>query len=93
VYARAAESCSQINGLEAGRAHSGNGRLLRCASFEPSDANVRELWRAGRVKRERHRDDAGEFNPRDILGRFEALCDCYSGSGEVPLDPKAIHEK
>jgi hypothetical protein len=34
----------------------------------------------------------GEVDPRDILGRFEALCDCCNGSGEVPLDPRTIPE-
>jgi DnaJ-class molecular chaperone len=48
---------------------------------------------SGRVKREPRRNDAGELNPRDILSRFETLCNCCNGTGEVPLDPKTIAEK
>jgi DnaJ-class molecular chaperone len=48
---------------------------------------------SGRVKREPRRNDAGEVDPRDILSRFETLCDCCNGTGEVPLDPKTITEK
>ena len=40
---------------------------------------------SGRVKREPRTNDAGEVDPLDILARFEALCDCCNGSGEVPL--------
>jgi hypothetical protein len=46
----------------------------------------------GRIKREPRRNDAGEADPGDILGKFEALCDCCNGSGEIPLDPKDIPE-
>jgi DnaJ-class molecular chaperone len=48
---------------------------------------------SGRVKREPQRNDAGEIDPRNILSRFEALCDRCNGSGEVPLDPKTIPEE
>jgi hypothetical protein len=48
---------------------------------------------SGRVKRELRRNSAGAVDPLDILGKFEALCDCCDGSGEVPLDPKTIPEK
>jgi len=47
---------------------------------------------SGRVKREPRRNDAGEIDPLDLLGRFEALCGCCNGSEEVPLDPKTIPE-
>jgi hypothetical protein len=46
----------------------------------------------GRVKREQRRNAAGEIDPLDVLGRFETLCDCCGGSGEVTLDPKSILE-
>ena len=47
---------------------------------------------SGRVKREPRRNEAGEVDPRDILSRFETLCSCCNGTGEVLLDPKTITE-
>jgi DnaJ-class molecular chaperone len=37
----------------------------------------------GRIKRAQRRNRAGEVDPLDVLGKFEALCDCCGGSGEV----------
>jgi hypothetical protein len=48
---------------------------------------------SGRIKREPRKNAAGEVDVLDTLGRFEALCDCCNGSGEVRLDLKAIAEQ
>jgi hypothetical protein len=48
---------------------------------------------SGRVTPEPRRNDAGEVDPFDILGKFEALCGCCNRSGEVVFDPKSISEQ
>ena len=48
---------------------------------------------SGRVKREPRKNAAGEVDVLDVLSRFEALCDCCNGPGEVRLDLKAIAEQ
>jgi hypothetical protein len=37
----------------------------------------------GRIKRAQRRNRAGEVDLLDFPGKFEALCDCCGGSGEV----------